>query len=97
MATPSPQTTRAPGFRVLLLCAAVYTILTALLARDVLGALGTRVIHDEYDPLLIAAILQWNATHVPFTQAWWQFPIFWPAPDTLAFSEHFLGVSPIAI
>ena len=96
MATPSPQTTRAPGFRVLLLCAAVYTILTALLARDVLGALGTRVIHDEYDPLLIAAILQWNATHVPFTQAWWQFPIFWPAPDTLAFSEHFLGVSPIA-
>src|SRR5687768_2547357 len=96
VATPSPQTTRAPGFRVLLLCAAIYTILTALLARDVLGALGTRAIHDEYDPLLIAAILQWNATHVPFTQAWWQFPIFWPAADTLAFSEHFLGVSLMA-
>jgi hypothetical protein len=79
-----------------LLCAAAYTILTALLAHEVLGALGTRAIHDEYDPLLIAAILQWNATHVPFTQAWWQFPIFWPTPDALAFSEHFLGVSLIA-
>jgi hypothetical protein len=74
----------------------VYTLLTALLAREVLGGLATRPIHDEYDPLLIAAILQWNATHVPFTQAWWQFPIFWPAPDALAFSEHFLGVTPIA-
>lgn len=90
------MTTRSPGLRVVLLCAAAYTVLTALLARDVLGALGTRAIHDEYDPLLIAAILQWNATHVPFTQAWWQFPIFWPAADALAFSEHFLGVSLIA-
>jgi len=90
------MTARAPGLRVVLLCAAAYTILTVLLAREVLGALGTRAIHDEYDPLLIAAILQWNATHVPFTQAWWQFPIFWPAPDALAFSEHFLGVSLIA-
>ena len=93
---PPTVTTRSPGLPVVLLCAAAYTILTALLAREVLGALGTRAIHDEYDPLLIAAILQWNATHVPFTQAWWQFPIFWPAPDTLAFSEHFLGVSLIA-
>jgi hypothetical protein len=71
-------------------------MLTALLARDVLGELGTRALHDEYDPLFIAAILQWNATHVPFTDAWWQFPIFWPAPDALAFSEHFLGVAPIS-
>jgi hypothetical protein len=74
------MTARAPGLRVVLLCAAAYTVLTALLAHEVLGALGTRAIHDEYDPLLIAAILQWNATHVPFTQAWWQFPIFWPPP-----------------
>ncbi len=93
---PSPSISRAPGLRIVLLCAAVYTVLTALLARDLLGALGTRAIHDEYDPLLIAAILHWNATHVPFTEAWWQFPIFWPASDTLAFSEHFLGVSPIS-
>ena len=50
----------------------------------------------ECDPLLIAGILQWNAIHVPFTDAWWQFPIFYPAADALAFSEHLLGVSLIA-
>ena len=33
---------------------------------------------------------------MPFTDAWWQFPIFYPAADVLAFSEHLLGVSVIA-
>src|SRR5436190_6647741 len=90
------MTMRSRNSRVVLLCAAIYVALAALLARDVWGVIGIQVIHDEYDPLLIAAILKWNAGHLPFTHGWWQFPIFSPSPDTLAFSEHLLGVSLIA-
>jgi len=73
-----------------------YTVITAILGRDVLARLGTSIASDSGDPLLTAAILKWNATHVPLTEAWYQFPIFHPMRDTLTFSEHLLGVSVIA-
>src|SRR5688572_28999419 len=76
--------------------ALVYTVLTAILGRHVLAQLDTTIAHDPGDPLLTAAILHWNAHHVPWTDAWWQFPIFHPTRDTLLFSEHLLGLSPIA-
>jgi F5/8 type C domain len=74
----------------------VYTIITAILGRDVLTHLGSMIANDPGDPLLTAAILKWNATHVPLTDAWYQFPIFYPTRDTLTFSEHLLGLSVIA-
>src|SRR5688500_68306 len=74
----------------------IYTIVTAWLGRDVLRQLGTGVTNDAGDPLFTAAILYWNATHVPLSDAWWQFPTFFPTRDTLAFSEHLLGLSVIA-
>lgn len=74
----------------------VYTALTAILGRDVLAGLGTTVANDPGDPLLTAAILHWNAQHIPWSDAWWQFPIFHPTRDTLAFSEHLLGLSALA-
>ena len=61
-----------------------------------LAQVGTAIAQDTGDPLLTAAILHWNAHHVPWTEAWWQFPIFTPTADTLAFSEHLLGISVIA-
>jgi hypothetical protein len=64
--------TLRPALRGILLAAGLYVALTALLARDVLPNLSTRAIHDGVDPLLIAAILKWNASHVPLTDAWWQ-------------------------
>jgi hypothetical protein len=73
-----------------------YAAITAFLGRHLLGHLGTTVAHDAGDPLLTAAILKWNATHWPLTEAWWQLPIFYPTRDTMAFSEHLLGVSAIA-
>src|SRR5215510_8044977 len=76
--------------------AAFYLVVTAILGRDLLAHLGTTVAHDAGDPLLTAAILKWNATHWPLTDAWWQFPIFYPTRDTMAFSEHLLGLSAIA-
>ena len=61
-----------------------------------LARIGTTIANDPGDPLLTAAILHWNAHHVPLTEAWWQFPIFHPTANTLAFSEHLLGISVIA-
>src|SRR5262245_58597718 len=74
----------------------VYTIITIVIGRDVLTHLGSTIANDPGDPLLTAAILKWNATHVPLTDAWYQFPIFYPTRDTLTFSEHLLGLSVIA-
>ena len=74
----------------------VYTIITVVIGRDVLTHLGSAIANDPGDPLLTAAILKWNATHVPLTDAWYQFPIFYPTRDTLTFSEHLLGLSVVA-
>jgi hypothetical protein len=74
----------------------VYTVITIIIGRDVLMHVGTTIANDAGDPLLTAAILKWNATHVPLTDAWYQFPIFYPTRDTLTFSEHLLGLSVIA-
>jgi hypothetical protein len=79
-----------------LAAALLFTAITAILGRDVLANLATGVANDPGDPLLTAAILEWNATHVPYTGAWWNFPSFYPTPDVLAFSEHLLGLSVIA-
>src|SRR5688572_8915385 len=76
--------------------ALVYTVITAILGRHVLAQLGTTIANDPGDPLLTAAILHWNASHLPWSDAWWQFPIYHPTRDTLVFSEHLLGLSPIA-
>ena len=73
-----------------------YAPITAVLGRHVLAHPSTTIVHDVGDPLLTAALLHWNAWVVPLTHAWWQFPIFHPTPDALAFSEHLLGLSVVA-
>ena len=55
------------------------------------------VAHDTGDPILNAWILWWSTKALPLTQAWWNAPMFYPAPGTLAFSEHLLGEAPIAL
>jgi hypothetical protein len=64
-----------------LAAALLFTAIAAIIGRDVLAQLGTGVANDAGDPLLTAAILKWNATHVPLTDAWWQFPSFYPTRD----------------
>jgi hypothetical protein len=78
------------------LSAVLYLAVTAAIGVDVLKSPAGGIAHDPGDPLLAAAILTWNATHTPLTEAWWQFPIFHPTRDALAFSEHMLGVSVLA-
>jgi len=86
----------ALSHRPVLVSALVYAVLAAVGGRLVLAHLASVIVHDSGDPLLTAALLQWNAWTLPLTPAWWQFPIFAPAPDALAFSEHLLGLSVLA-
>ena len=79
-----------------LVSTAIYIVITAWIGRDVLAALGTTIANDPGDPILNAAILAWNALQVPWTDAWFQFPIFHPTPNALVLSEHLLGVSVVA-
>lgn len=53
--------------------------------------------HDPGDPLLTTWFLWWSGTQaIPLTAAWWNAPAFYPATGVLAFSEHLLGLAPIA-
>lgn len=79
-----------------LLSALTYAGITMVMARDAWASLTTAIIGDLGDPLLNAAILAWNARQVPWTDAWFQFPAFFPTANALTFSEHLLGLSVIA-
>ena len=79
-----------------LLSALAYIAITCAMGYRVLGSLGSAIASDPGDPMLNAAILAWNAQHVPWTDAWFQFPIFHPTADALTLSEHLLGISVIA-
>jgi hypothetical protein len=76
--------------------ALAYVAIVAVSGRHVLVHPASTIVHDVGDPLLTAALLHWNAWTLPLTHAWWQFPIFAPTPDVLAFSEHLLGLSVVA-
>ena len=84
------------GRNPLLVSALAYTAITIVMGRQVLASVASSIASDPGDPLLTAAILTWNATHLPWSHAWYQFPIFSPTSDALALSEHLLGVSLIA-
>ena len=54
--------------------------------------IASTVAFDPGDPFLNTWILWWNAQAVPFTERWWNPPIFYPMPGALALSEHLAGV-----
>jgi hypothetical protein len=55
---------------------------------------ATAVLYAFGDPLLVIAILAWDADRIARgLQDFWQAPILWPAPDVMAYSEHLLGVA----
>lgn len=76
--------------------ALAYAVAATATGRLVLAHPASTIVHDAGDPLLTAALLHWNAWMLPLTHAWWQFPIFAPTADALAFSEHLLGLSVVA-
>lgn len=88
--------TLSANSRAVALSALAYVVLTLAYCWPLPMHLATGVIHDPYDPLLNTWILWWGTKAVPLTQHWWNAPIFFPSPGTLAFSEHLLGLWPIA-
>jgi len=80
----------------LVLAALGYVALTAAYTWPLPRHVWHGVVHDAGDPLLNAWILWWSTKTLPLTAAWWNAPMFWPAPGTFAFSEHLLGEAPIA-
>ncbi len=58
-----------------------------------LGIHLSRVPNDPGDPVLNTWILWWNTQAVPFTERWWDPPIFYPLKGALALSEHLFGIA----
>jgi hypothetical protein len=72
---------------------AAYVLLTAALTWPLVVHPGSVVPNDLGDPLLNTWLLAWNARVAPVTAQWWDAPQFYPAPGTMAFSEHLLGLT----
>ncbi|MCE2513572.1 MAG: discoidin domain-containing protein [Acidobacteria bacterium] len=75
---------------------ASYLLVTAAIAlpllRDPFGLLPG----DRADPVLNAWLLWWGTQVAPLTGPWWNAPAFHPYPGVLTYSEHLLGLLPIA-
>src|SRR3954470_15291955 len=76
--------------------ALVYAVVTALLFRNLLPDLATHLYSDLGDPLLNTSILAWNASHIPLSDAWWNFPGYAPLTGVTTFTEHLLLTYPVA-
>src|SRR5262245_24850347 len=63
----------------------------------VLRHLGSVVPHDLGDPILNTWLLWWSSKQWPLTAAWWNAPMFFPAPDVMALSELLIGLLPITV
>jgi hypothetical protein len=75
---------------------AAYLALTIAYAWPLPAHLLHGVAHDPGDPIVVSWILWWTTNAVPLTAAWWNAPTFFPASGTFAFSEHLLGLAPLA-
>jgi hypothetical protein len=53
----------------------------------------SRIPHDPGDPILNTYLIWWNAQTLPFTEAWWNPPFFYPMDGALALSEHLAGLA----
>ena len=73
-----------------------YLLITLVLAFPLVRNIGSSLPNDLGDPVLNTWILWWNTTGLPFTERWWNPPIFYPSTNILAYSEHLLGVSIIS-
>ena len=73
-----------------------YCGLTVALTFPLILQLTSVLPNDAGDPALNTWILWWNTQTMPLSAAWWNAPVFYPAPGVLSFSEHLLGLSVIA-
>ena len=71
----------------------LYLLVTIVMGFPLVRRIATLLPSDLGDPVLNTWILWWHTRAVPFTDAWWNAPAFYPAPDVLTYSEHLLGLS----
>ena len=90
---PERRSWRQSGAVVIALVTAVWS---AVQLWPVLRAPAATIPNDAGDPILNASILYWNATRPPLTPDWWNFPAFAPLEGVTTFTEHLLGLWPIA-
>jgi len=74
----------------------LYTALACVVTYPLVRHLSSAMPHDVGDPLLSTTLLWWNAHTTPLTARWWDGLWFWPAPGSVAFSDHRLGESLMA-
>ena len=71
-----------------------FTALTLALTYPVVREMTRALPGDLGDPLLNAWTLAWDADRLRHgLQGLWDAPIFYPYPNTLAYSEHLLGIA----
>jgi hypothetical protein len=87
---------RLPRLPPVLAATAAYFALTIAYAWPLPAHVLHGIAHDPGDPLLNAWILWWTTRAVPLSSHWWNAPMFFPATGTFAFSEHLLGLAPLA-
>ena len=73
-----------------------YALLTIAYTWPLATGLDHLVPHDLGDPMLSTWTLWWNAQFIPFSDRWWEGLAFYPARDTLTFSDHRAGLGWIA-
>src|SRR5262249_471508 len=95
---PAAHTRRfpAPIRRVYVLLPLLYTGLACVVTYPLVWHLSSAMPHDVGDPLLSTTLLWWNAHTTPLTARWWDGLWYWPAPGSVAFSDHRLGESLMA-
>lgn len=78
------------------LACAFYACLTIALTWPLALHLSSALPHDAEDPLLSTALLWWNAQVLPLTKRWLDGFFFYPSGGAVAFSDHRLGLMPVA-
>jgi hypothetical protein len=86
------ELTKAPEHHQPLVVLALFAALSIAWTWPLGTQIATRIAFDPGDPFLNAWILWWNAQAMPFTEAWWNPPIFYPMRGALALSEHLAGI-----
>ena len=71
---------------------AAFLVLAIVWTRPLVFHLSSRIPHDPGDPVFNTWLLWWNAHAVPFSSRWWNAPVFYPMPGSIALSEHLAGL-----
>lgn len=86
------------GLKRVLLMFAAYLALVVATSWPIAAHLADRTPATSADPRLTSWIIAWEARVLPSNPTKvFQAPYYWPEPDTLALTDHQLGLAPVAV